>query len=72
MPAGSTLWQRRVDGSLDRVEVVGNVEQLTQIGHGFVPDLGEVLAAMAHFHHGHTGATPVQHFVSGLLQHRFG
>src|SRR6267142_1709039 len=29
-------------------------------------------AAMAHLHHGHTGAAPVEHFGGGLFEDRFG
>src|SRR5690606_23404112 len=47
-------------------------QQVAQVGLGLIADLHEVLAAVAHFHHGHTAAVPVQHFGGGLLQHRLG
>src|SRR5690606_22944944 len=52
--------------------VGGHVQQLAQIGLGLVADLNEMLAPMAHFHHGHAAAVPVQHLGGNLLQHRLG
>ncbi|MOA58111.1 hypothetical protein D3C78_1824410 [compost metagenome] len=46
--------------------------QRAQILLGIVDDLHELLAAMAHFHHAHAGAVPVQHFRLGGCQHFVG
>ena len=40
--------------------VGGNVQQLAQVGFGLGDDGGELLAAMAHFHHRHAAAVPVE------------
>ena len=53
------------------LEMGGHGQQLTQIGfRGFV-NADEFLAAMAHFHHAHARAVPVQHFGGCGLQHFF-
>src|SRR5690348_6195983 len=50
-------------------------QQLAQVGLGLGGDADELLAAMAHLHHAHAGAMPVEHLVAGtrkdfLGQHR--
>ncbi|WP_244220984.1 hypothetical protein [Paraburkholderia aromaticivorans] len=35
-------------------------------------DRHELFAAMAHFHHAHATASPIEHFVGGLTQNLFG
>lgn len=49
-----------------------HVEQLTQVGQRGLVDRHELLAAMAHLHHAHAAAVPVEHFVGSLPQHFFG
>ncbi len=41
-------------------------------GFGLGLDRHELLAAMAHLHHRHAGAVPVEHFRGGLAQDGFG
>ena len=53
--------------------IVGrDAKQIAQVLFGLFGDGGVVLAAMAHFHHRETLATPVQHFSLGALQYGFG
>jgi hypothetical protein len=49
----------------------GNLHQFTQIEQRFAVDLHEFRPAMAHFHHAHAAAVPVEHFVGGLAEHLF-
>ena len=51
--------------------VVTDRHQLAQIGLGLVRDRNELGAAMAHLHHRHAAAVPVEHFCCGALQHFF-
>ena len=51
--------------------VFRNSHQFAQVGFGLGVNGDEFLAAMAHFHHRHAAAVPIEHFRSGLLQHRF-
>ncbi len=52
--------------------VVGrNCQQRAQIGFRLLGDGDEGLAAMAHFHHRHAAAAPIQQLLSDLLQHHF-
>src|SRR6267378_3146780 len=44
-------------------------EQLAQVAPGVGGDADEFLAAMAHLHHAHAGAVPVEHLVAGARQH---
>ena len=48
--------------------IVGNVHQLPQIRFRFVIDGLENLGAVGHFHHGHTGAAVIEHFIPDFLQ----
>ena len=50
----------------------GDREQRAQIGFGLGRDGDEFLAAVAHLHHRHAAALPVEHFGGGLAQHGFG
>jgi hypothetical protein len=52
--------------------VGGNAHHFAQVGFGFGRDAHEFLAAVAHFHHRHTTAVPVDHFGLHLLQHILG
>ena len=54
------------------LEVRGDGQQLAQQGFGFGRNANELLAAVAHFHHAHAAAVPVQHFGGCLAQHGFG
>lgn len=49
-----------------------HAEQVAQVGQRGLVDRHELLAAMAHLHHAHTAAVPVEHFVGGLPQHFLG
>src|SRR5882762_9805664 len=40
-----------------------------QLAHGVGGDADEFLAAMAHLHHAHAAAVPVEHLVAGARQH---
>ena len=54
------------------VKVTGHGQQFAQIGFcGFV-DADELFAAMAHLHHAHARAAPVEHFIGSLVQDFFG
>jgi hypothetical protein len=44
-------------------------EQLAQVGLGLVRDRDELRAAVAHLHHRHAAAVPVEHLVAGARQH---
>src|SRR5690606_36939328 len=48
-----------------------HAQQLAQVGLRRVADLHKMPAAMAHFHHRHAAAVPIQHLGSDLLQYRF-
>ena len=52
--------------------VGGDREQRAQVGLRLRGDADELLAAMAHLHHRHPGAVPVEHFGGGLLEDGFG
>jgi len=43
-------------------------QQFAQVGFRLFVDGQKLLAAVAHFHHAHAAAVPVQHLGSGLLQ----
>jgi hypothetical protein len=43
-------------------------QQLAQVGLGLFADGDEFLAPVAHLHHAHAAAMPVQHFGGGLFQ----
>ena len=47
-------------------EVGRNGQQLTKVGFCFFVNGHELFAAMAHFHHTHAAAMPVQHFAGSL------
>ena len=51
------------------VKVFGNGQQFTQVGLRLFVDADELFGAMAHLHHAHATAMPVQHFTGGLGQH---
>ena len=50
----------------------GHGQQLAQVGFGLRADRDELLAAVAHLHHAHAAAVPVQHLGGGPSQHRLG
>jgi hypothetical protein len=52
------------------VEMGGDGQQRADVGFGLGADGTEFLAAMAHLHHAHAAALPVEHFGGGALQHR--
>jgi hypothetical protein len=54
------------------LELGRNGHELAKIGFGGFIDGDEFLAAMAHLHHAHAAAVPVQHFARRLLQNLFG
>ncbi len=48
--------------------VARNREKLPQIRFGLLRDRDECLAAMAHLHHGHSRAVPIEHLIASLLE----
>ena len=48
-------------------ELRGHCQQLAQIGFGLLADRDEFFAAVAHFHHAHAAAVPVEHLGCSLL-----
>ena len=53
--------------------IVGrDIEQGAKIGLGFFVDTDKFLAAVAHLHHRHATALPVEHFCRSRLQYFFG
>src|SRR5690606_19710973 len=54
------------------LEMRRNGQQRTQVGLGAGDDLAEGLAAVAHLHHAHAGAVPVEHLARGGLKHFLG
>ncbi len=53
------------------LKLAGHGQQLAQIGFGRFVDADELFAAVAHLHHAHARAAPVEHFGSSLLQDFF-
>ncbi len=51
--------------------VLRDLQQLAQIGLGLRDDGLELRPAVAHFHHAHAAAVPVEHLGRGLFQHLF-
>ena len=47
-------------------------QQLAQVFFRLGGDRHEFPAAMAHFHHAHAGAAPIEHFVAGAREHFLG
>ncbi len=64
--------RRRAALQEQHLVVGGDAHQLAQIGLGLGGDAHEFLAAMAHFHHRHAAAVPVDHLGLHLLQHFLG
>src|SRR5678810_271428 len=49
--------------------VIGrHAEQLAEVSFCLLGDADEFLAAMAHLHHGHPGAVPIENLAPGLLE----
>ena len=57
---------------LEQDLVIGrHVQQLAQINHRLAVDAGKFGTTVAHLHHRHAAAMPVEHVVRGLLEHLF-
>ena len=54
------------------LEMGGHRQQFTQVCFGLLVDADELLASVAHLHHAHARALPVQHFGRSLLQNGLG
>merc|ERR1719201_2067161 len=52
----------------ENLEVLGNIEQLAQVGLRRVPDLHEFLATVRHLRNSHSRAVPVLHLPGRLVQ----
>ena len=50
------------------LEIGRHRQQFAQIGFGLLVNRDEFLAPVAHLHHAHTTAVPVEHFSSGLFK----
>ena len=55
-----------------QLEMGWHGQQLAQVGFGLFVDLAELFATVAHLHHPHAAAVPVQHLGGGLGEHGFG
>src|SRR6185436_1913385 len=60
--------QRRAALQEQHLVVVRDRQELAQVLFRLRRDRHEFLAAMAHLHHAHAGAAPVEHFVAGARQ----
>ena len=56
----------------EHLVVVGNLQELAQVGLGRLDDVREGLGAVAHLHDGHAGAVVVEHLGGRLAQHLLG
>ena len=70
--SGTARTARRAALQEQHLVVRRDGQQLAQVGLGLRGDRDEVLAAMAHLHHRHAAAVPVEHLLAGLLEHGLG